>query len=407
MRIAGVPAAGYGDIPFDEEPRPIEAVLFDFSGTLFHAVDDAEWIRLAAGPARPYGEDELARLVAGLESAWRLPDVQAAQEGRDISAEAHRNAGLTWVRAVPELAALAEPMYEVLTSPEGWVPFDDSGPVLTELRRRGIPVGVVSNIAWDLRPTFRHHGLEHLVDVFVHSHDFGVTKPDPSLYAMACAKLGADPRNTLMVGDTPAADGGAAYCGLRALVLPITGVTARRRGLRDVVRLLGPAPARVTVRRAEPHELPVAGAIAEGAYRHEGYLEGDEEYAVELRDAASRAEESEVLVAVSDGAVVGTVTYCPSGTGHAQIAGPGEAEFRMLGVAPIARGHGVGERLTHACVERARAAGAHTLRMSSYVKMLPAHALYERMGFTRTPDRDWSEGDFHLITYAMPLEHHL
>ncbi|MQA96157.1 MAG: GNAT family N-acetyltransferase [Streptosporangiales bacterium] len=403
MRIAGVPAAGYGDIPFDEEPRPIEAVLFDFSGTLFHAVDDTEWIRLAAGPGRSFGDDELARLVGELESAWRRPEVRAAQEGRDLSVEAHRQAGLTWVRAVPELAPLAGGLYGVLTSPEGWVPFEDSGRVLTELRRRGIPVGVVSNIAWDLRPIFRHHGLEHLVDVFVHSHDFAVTKPDPTLYAMACAKLGADPRNTLMVGDTPAADGGAAYSGLRAYVLPITGVTARRRGLADVLRLLGPAPVRLTVRPAEPHELPVAGAIAEGAYRHEGYLDGDEEYAVELRDAASRAERSEVLVAVSDGAIVGTVTYCPAGTAHAQIAGPGEAEFRMLGVAPIARGRNVGERMVHACLERARAAGAHTLRLSSYVKMHPAHALYERVGFRRTPDRDWSEGDFHLITYAMAL----
>ena len=65
---------------------------------------------------------------------------------------------------------------------------------------------------------------------------------------------------------------------------------------------------------------------------------------------------------------------------------------------------GVGEALVRACVERAEQAGARTLRLSTQPQMAAAHRLYERLGFTRTPDRDWDpEPDVHLLTYELGL----
>lgn len=85
--------------------------------------------------------------------------------------------------------------------------------MLRALHERGIGVAVVSNIGWDPRPVFRAHGLDPFVDAYVLSYEHGVQKPDPRLFSVACAALGADPRRTLMVGDSREADGGAAALG--------------------------------------------------------------------------------------------------------------------------------------------------------------------------------------------------
>jgi FMN phosphatase YigB (HAD superfamily) len=57
------------------------------------------------------------------------------------------------------------------------------------------------------------------------------------LFLKACAEFGADPRATLMVGDNPVRDGGAAACGLRTYILPAEHRTGER-GLMDVQRLV-------------------------------------------------------------------------------------------------------------------------------------------------------------------------
>lgn len=239
MRIAGFRSRGVAATDPDAEPGPITAVLFDFSNTLFHAVDTSQWLRAAAHDhGRSLDEETVTRLVAELEKAWSLPDVVAAQEGRDLSAEAHRVAGLTWIRAVEDLAPLAESLYDRLTAPQFWVPYDDTEPVLAELNRRDVPVGVVSDIAWDIRPTFAHHGLDGLVGTYALSYEHGVGKPDPGLYRHACAGLGADPARTLMVGDSPASDGGASALGIRSFIVPVEGALARRRGLDTVLRMV-------------------------------------------------------------------------------------------------------------------------------------------------------------------------
>ncbi len=144
------------------------------------------------------------------------------------------------------------------------------------------------------------------------------------------------------------------------------------------------------VRRARPEELAAAGAVVRSAYETDGFTEGDPGYAEELQDAAGRAEDAEVVVAVgADGTVLGCVTFVLPGTTWAELSREGEAEFRMLGVRPDARGQGVGEALVRWCVGRARKLGCSRLVMCSIDRMTAAHRLYERLGFVRRPDLDW------------------
>ncbi|HEY3688237.1 MAG TPA: HAD-IA family hydrolase [Streptosporangiaceae bacterium] len=220
------------------EPRPVGAVLFDFSNTIFHSVDTVTWLCATAHRVGTEMTEATARRLADeLTTAWSLPGVRAAQEGRDLSPERHEAAVVAWARAVPELAPMAQALSDELRAPRSWVPYDDTRPVIAALRAAGLPVGVVSNIGWDLRGYFPARGIE--VDTFALSCDLGVAKPDPRLFAYALDGLGADPRDVLMVGDTPDSDGAAAALGMRVLLLPRGGELARMRGLDAVLRLVG------------------------------------------------------------------------------------------------------------------------------------------------------------------------
>jgi ribosomal protein S18 acetylase RimI-like enzyme len=163
-------------------------------------------------------------------------------------------------------------------------------------------------------------------------------------------------------------------------------------------------PGDVEIRVARPEELRAIGDLTAAVYVAAGYVSPNGGYAPLLRDAAARAREAELIVAARDGEPIGTVTYCPHGSSWAQLAGPGEAEFRMLAVNPMARGLGLGEALVRHCMARAREDGCTTLRLSTEPVMHAAHRIYRRLGFIRTPDRDWSPAEgVDLLAYALAL----
>ncbi|MFD8977948.1 MULTISPECIES: GNAT family N-acetyltransferase [Streptomyces] len=161
-----------------------------------------------------------------------------------------------------------------------------------------------------------------------------------------------------------------------------------------------------TIRAVRPEEYEELGELTGLTYLNDGLLlyGEDDFYLAVLRDTARRVRDAEVLVAVdADERIIGGVTYAQGDTTWADIAVAGEAEFRMLVVAPEARGRGVGEALVRACTDRAGAAPeCARLVLSTDAKMVSAHRIYERMGFVRTPERDWEPIPGHrLRTYAL------
>ncbi len=144
------------------------------------------------------------------------------------------------------------------------------------------------------------------------------------------------------------------------------------------------------IRPARPDEYAEVGKLTVEAYIGDGLLPEGHFYTVELVDAEGRAQNSTLLVAVeSDDHVLGTVTFCRPGSPEAEVARPGEAEFRMLAVAPAARGRGVGEALVRACLDLGRDHGDTAVVLSTQAAMRSAHRIYERFGFTRLSERDW------------------
>src|SRR2546430_16063661 len=86
--------------------------------------------------------------------------------------------------------------------------YEDALPVLDELRRAGLKIGLVSNGARDLEAFVVHHGLD--VDAAIGSRAHGRIKPHETIFRAALSALGVDPEEAAMVGGSLADHGGGA-----------------------------------------------------------------------------------------------------------------------------------------------------------------------------------------------------
>jgi ribosomal protein S18 acetylase RimI-like enzyme len=145
------------------------------------------------------------------------------------------------------------------------------------------------------------------------------------------------------------------------------------------------------IRPVRPSEYEQAGAIVVKAYRAlpGEVLSGG--YEAELADVGARVGDTEVLVAVDGGAIVGCVTFVADSTSPwAEGVAADESSVRMLAVDPEHQGGGVGRALLDGCLTRAVALGRAAMFFHSTPWMTAAHRLYERAGFRRVPERDWT-----------------
>jgi ribosomal protein S18 acetylase RimI-like enzyme len=114
-------------------------------------------------------------------------------------------------------------------------------------------------------------------------------------------------------------------------------------------------------------------------------------YRDDIRDVRSRLGESTLIVGEEGGVIAGAVTYYPDASKETAGGWPaGWAGLRLLAVHPDARGRGIGRLLTEECIRRARAAGCPSIGLHTTELMAVARAMYERLGFARAPERDFS-----------------
>lgn len=122
---------------------------------------------------------------------------------------------------------------------------DGAMETLPALRALDVTMVVVSNANGRLMHAFRRLGLARWFDHLLDSHDWGVEKPDPRLFAHALEIAGASAGRTIHVGDLYHVDvAGARAAGLRDAVLldphdlyPSADCTRIRR-LQEIVPLM-------------------------------------------------------------------------------------------------------------------------------------------------------------------------
>ena len=197
--------------------RPLRAVLLDMGGVLLAmgneaglpgAADDtagrAGVLALLRARGGRVEEGELDRL---LFAPWRAEYARRYETQREADWLPHlqRLLAATGARATGDevLAAWFAPYGARLR------PIDGAAVALRELRARGLPLGLVSNVALPgalYRERLAAFDLAGPFATFHFSSDDGSRKPAPAMLLSALSALGVGPQEAVMVGDRKRSD---------------------------------------------------------------------------------------------------------------------------------------------------------------------------------------------------------
>jgi len=205
---------------------PLKTVFLDAGGVLVYP----NWTRVCAALDRHGVRADPGALAAAEPRAKRTLDV-----GRTINAT--NDAGRGWLyfnlildaagvaRSESTDAALSElQTFHNTSNLWEYVPPHVPG-VLASLVGRGLRLVVVSNANGTLRHLFTRLELDRHFVCVLDSHEEGVEKPDPRIFAAALARSGADAASTIHVGDFYQIDViGARAAGIRGVLLDEGGL---------------------------------------------------------------------------------------------------------------------------------------------------------------------------------------
>jgi putative hydrolase of the HAD superfamily len=182
----------------------IEAVVFDIGGVL------------EITPSLGISEMWESRL--GLQPGEINKRTQDVWEGGAIGAISERDVH----QAVRERLGLDERQLEEFM---GMIWREYLGAANTELIeyvRRLRPryrTGIVSNSFVGAREREQvAYGFENLVDEIIYSHECGMSKPDPAIYALVCERLQVEPAQMVFVDDYGPCVAGAREAGIHAVL---------------------------------------------------------------------------------------------------------------------------------------------------------------------------------------------
>jgi phosphoglycolate phosphatase len=170
--------------------RDIEAILFDFDGTLVH-------LNIDFGRMRAEVEALLPRYGLSMEGRSALYVLELIEDAvQDLKAEGGERA-----RAFRQEAEAAIVAIELEAADEAQV-YPEVPELLRRLREREIKVAIVTrNCRMAVDRILAENPLVY--DALLTRDEVTAVKPDPGHLLEALSSLGVEPQRTLMVGDHP------------------------------------------------------------------------------------------------------------------------------------------------------------------------------------------------------------
>lgn len=197
----------------------MHALLLDFYGTLVHEDDDivAEICAEVADQCHP------AITAADVGRVWSKILFAHCRDARGdafvpqrILAERSLRETVVKVGSEADSVTLSARQCAQWTKPDI---FPEARAFLDGVRRRGIPVCVISNIdRADIVDAMAHHSIE--VDHLITSEDVRSYKPNPELFEAALETLGLAPEHVVHVGDSRTSD----VAGAHAMGIPVAWI---------------------------------------------------------------------------------------------------------------------------------------------------------------------------------------
>ena len=216
------------------DPAPVEAVIFDWGGTLtpWHDVDlTAAWYAYTSVYDPRHAASLAAELFAAEIERWQTQHHSWGTSGAGRLEQVLIDCGVD-VHSGRHHAALAAYL-------EFWEPHThadpEAVPLLEALRERAIRVGILSNTLWPRghhESVFERDGLLHLIDGAVYSSELPVGKPHEDAFRAALAAVRVDDASrAVFVGDRPWDDvHGAQQVGMRAILVPHSDIPTDQMG---------------------------------------------------------------------------------------------------------------------------------------------------------------------------------
>ncbi len=117
---------------------------------------------------------------------------------------------------------------------------------------------------------------------------------------------------------------------------------------------------------------------------------------------------TELLVAVSSqGKIEGAVVYFSDmqfyGSGGIATQEKNASGFRLLAVSYVTRGHGIGKLLSKACIKKAKDIEQSQVIIHTTKVMQVAWKMYEKLGFKRSEDLDFIQGELPVFGFRLKL----
>ena len=216
-------------LPCMTEPHParIRGVLFDRDETI--AYTDQGVYREAAQWAAEHFGLEIRAVSQALQAQWAAQE-DPAQEGGWWSLRTEADEAAYWERYSSELAGrFGVPASQIGAMMTEWPyqnymkPVPEAREVLSELRRRGLKIGVLSNTLPSIGATLEAVNLADLVDVAIATCTLGVHKPEAGAFLQAAALMELPPAAILFVDDKLENVEAARRAGMQAELIDLKG----------------------------------------------------------------------------------------------------------------------------------------------------------------------------------------
>lgn len=168
-----------------------------------------------------------------------------------------------------------------------------------------------------------------------------------------------------------------------------------------------------TIRNAVPSEFEEMGKLMVQVYSQvEGFpteLEQPNYYKILANiGELTNKPETELLVAISsEGKIMGGVVYFSDmqyyGSGGIATKEQNASGFRLLAVDPLTRGKGIGKLLINECILKAKDKNHNQVIIHSTMAMQIAWKMYENLGFKRSEDLDFMQGELPVFGFRLLL----
>jgi GNAT superfamily N-acetyltransferase len=168
-----------------------------------------------------------------------------------------------------------------------------------------------------------------------------------------------------------------------------------------------------TIRNASPNEFETIGKLLVQVYSQlEGFPKESEQpnYYKMLANIGelTTKPETQLLVAIADDdKIAGAVVYFSDmqyyGSGGTATREQNASGFRLLAVDPSIRGQGISKLLVMDCIGKAKDKNHRQVIIHSTKAMETAWKMYENLGFKRSEDLDFIQGELPVFGFRLLL----